>query len=151
MTIAVTNHYELGSDHNRAVFQVQKTDKTSNAIITTGAQFTLYKEDPRTNPSAAVIATQTTGTNGLALFTLEQDVLGAYAETGTATFYLKETDAPTGYQENTSDVWTVTVTKAGGSYSAEVELAQSDNLFHRIWNWVVNKVTGWSVMTASPP
>lgn len=144
MTIAVTNHYELGSDHNRAVFQVKKTDATSNAIITTGAEFTLYKEDPRTNSSATVIATQTTDKNGLALFTLEQDVLGDYVAAGTATFYLKETKAPTGYQENTSDAWTVTVTKEGGSYSAEVELAQSDDLFHRIWNWVVSKVNGWS-------
>lgn len=83
MTIAVTNHYELGSDHNRAVFQVKKTDATSNAIITTGAEFTLYKEDPRTNSSATVIATQTTDKNGLALFTLEQDVLGDYVAAGT--------------------------------------------------------------------
>lgn len=142
MTIEVTNHYELGSDHNRAVFQVKKTDATDDAVKA-GAQFTLYKENPDNNPNAEVVATETTGENGLALFTLEQDVLGAYTD-GTAIFYLKETKAPTGYEENDT-VWTVTVTKEGGSYSADVELKE-DGLLHKIWNWVV-RIVGGTVTT----
>ncbi|MCC2259144.1 DUF5979 domain-containing protein [Intestinimonas sp. CLA-AA-H199] len=148
MTIAVTNHYELGSDHNRAVFQVKKIDDTSKTVIS-GAEFTLYSDDPRTNQNPTIVKSVTTVTNGLALFTLEQKVLGAYTD-GTAIFYLKETKAPTGYEENDT-VWTVTVTKSEDSYSVELAEGQDGNVLRKIWNWVVNTVTGnWSTVENKP-
>ena len=123
----ITNTYEKNTtdkDGVKASFQVLKVGKDNEPLD--GATFTLKKGND-------VVATVTTGENGVAAFNnLTGGANGAAAE-----YTLEETAAPAGYTKDNTK-WTVTVQDDDGE--PVIELNEKENVFENIWDWVVGNV-----------
>lgn len=123
----ITNTYEKNTadkDCVKASFQVLKVGKDNEPLD--GATFTLKKGND-------VVATVTTGENGVAAFNnLTGGANGAAAE-----YTLEETAAPAGYTKDNTK-WTVTVQDDDGK--PVIRLNEKENVFENIWDWIVGKV-----------
>lgn len=123
----ITNTYEKNTtdkDGVKASFQVLKVGKDNEPLD--GATFTLKKGND-------VVATVTTGENGVAAFNnLTGGANGAAAE-----YTLEETAAPAGYTKDNTK-WTVTVQDDDGE--PVINLNKEENVFENIWDWIVGNV-----------
>ena len=109
-------------------FTILKTDASGAAITSGQAVFTLTKLNAQGAATTDVRTFTTSTTDGKVLVTLDSEA---------ASYSLQETTAPAGYLVN-STVWKVTVTKG----QVTVTLNQSDGLFHSVYSWIVNVLTG---------
>jgi len=105
---------------NPASFQIKKIDGETKAVITTSAEFTLYKDEACTK----VAATEVTGIDGIATFA---------GFTEEATYYLKETDAPQYYAE-TDTVWKITVSLKNGEPT--IKINETSNIWETVYEWI---------------
>ena len=141
-TVTFNNAYTMGGDVNGDVsFTIRKVDSANAAL--SGAIFTLYGAIDATTgvPTGSASTTAATDSNGQTTVTITGDRITADAD---HVFYLKETQAPTGYDLSDS-VWTVTVTQeqdANGHPVYSVQLNSSDNLLHKIYSWLVSVTQG---------
>ena len=133
MKIVVTNRYDLGSDQNQAVIQVVKVDEQDNSRLS-GVSFTLYSDS---ECKSQALPTATTDKNGLITFTLTDSKLD---DSGTDTFYLKETSTPTGYQSNLDEVWEIQVTKdQNGEYKTSI-IEPEEGIIYTLYHWFASLV-----------
>lgn len=92
--------------HNQLT--INKVDSEDTASFLSGAEFTLYKDAACTTPVDGAV--YTTGANGKAFISTSDTALSSLlpAAGNTTTLYLKETQAPEGYDLNT-DVYQITI------------------------------------------
>lgn len=143
-TVTFVNDYSLGAPVNTAEFYVQKEDENGTSIPggtpSTAATFTLYSDVDCTTS----VTSGATDNRGMATITIP----GTALTDDPATFYLKETDAPAGYQTNDT-VWTVTVTKpADNAGSPSITIDTSGTLYHKVYHWLAS-LTGMNTDTSS--
>lgn len=109
---------------NPASFQVCKIDSESGDAIATGAEFTLYSDIN----CSQVIQVQTSNIHGFAYF---------HGFTEEATYYLKETIAPDGYELDTT-IWKVEVSLKNGAPSIKVNSVT--NILETIYDWIIGNI-----------
>lgn len=122
-TVKIQNTY-VQDIHNPASFQIKKVDSATKGVITTGAQFTLYSDASCTVP----VQVQTTDENGIATFT---------GFTKAATYFLKESIAPAGY-ETVGTVWKVKTELKNGQPTIQVN--DTTKLWETIYDWIVGSI-----------
>ena len=136
--ISLKNPYtqQFGEDIvNKPHIDVVKKDQDGNGLA--GAAFTLATSDGTT------VATGTT--NGSDALTLSMENFNFGKDpTATYTFTLTETP-PEGYIG--AGPWTVVVGEDGDV--VEVSEVDSQGLFHRVWNWLVEQFTGADGQTST--
>lgn len=137
-----TYTFEIDGDLSGTTNIITKVgSKAGDTTGLDGAEFTLYKDDPDTNPDADVFGRTTTkevaNKKGQMTFT--------GLEAGT-TYYLKETKAPTGYSLNTK-VYTVKI-EATYYSSADSSSGITEEDYGKLKSWVV-KVDGAQVASFS--